>query len=277
MMLKYLHHAKDAVMPLAVSMVVWLQSASAQTREFSSPLKASQLKGEKVEDTDGQKVGVVHNLIVDTRSGQLRYLVIASGGILGVGSTLRVAPSQIMSAATTKRETLFINTTLARLKAAPAFKPSQLATLAVPGRAQQIARYYREPEVRMSVPGLPLRATARGRSARANAPPDALSLASDLLGKEVVDRQNERIGQIVDLLVDFGEHRPTFAIISTRKLLSRGREYAISLKLLGSGKPLVLNAVANTLQGAPLFNRQVWETADFTDKPAIYRYSKAGE
>src|SRR5215831_16370296 len=85
------------------------QVAHAQTHEFSAPLRSTQLMGLKVEDTDGEKVGTLRNLILDMQTGQIKFAVIASGGFVGIGSALKLAPVQIMSAATTKRETLSIN------------------------------------------------------------------------------------------------------------------------------------------------------------------------
>lgn len=264
---------KTALGFLAVSIALCLPIARAQTREFSLPLKAGQLMGVKVEDTDGVTVGAVRNLIVDTHSGQLKYAVIASGGFMGFRSTLRLAPSQIMSAATTKRETLSVDTTLDHWKGAPVFKSSQLALLAEPGRAGQIGRYFGQSETHLPGPAKPpLSSTGAGAS---DQQPQTLKFASDLMGRTVVNRQRQKIGEVLDLLVGFGQPRPVFAILSTGKLFEHGHQYAIPLAALSTdGRRLMVNADSATLEQAPPFNQEVWD-ANPADNRRIFSYSKS--
>jgi sporulation protein YlmC with PRC-barrel domain len=134
-MLKCWGLVKTLFTVVLVSLASFAHVGFAQTTGSSPPLKAAQLMGLKVEDTDGRKVGTVRNLIIDMRTGRIRYAVIGSGGFIGVRSTLKLAPAQIMSAATTKRETLSVNATMEQWKNAPTFKSSQLSSLAEPGRA----------------------------------------------------------------------------------------------------------------------------------------------
>jgi hypothetical protein len=214
----------------------------------------------------------VRNLIVDTRSGQVKYAVIASSGFIGVMSTLRLAPSQIMSAATTKRETLFINTTLARWKSAPVFKSAQMASLGEPGRAQEIGRYFGQPEARVAS------ASAPSLSATGGAQPAALKFASDFIGRAVVNRQHQKIGEVLDLLVSFGQPHPAFAIISTGRFLQHGNHYAVPISALApaNGRRLMLNADISVLERAPAFSLQVWNVTS-ADNQQIYSYSKTPE
>src|ERR1043166_5344888 len=58
--------------------------ATAQVSPKSQPLKAEQVMGMKVENSDGQELGTVRNLVLDTRTGQLKFAVLASGGFFGV-------------------------------------------------------------------------------------------------------------------------------------------------------------------------------------------------
>lgn len=274
-MLKCSSVLKSVLKLLLVSITAYPQIAGAQTREFSPPLKAGQLMGVKVEDTDGVKVGTIRNLIVDTQSGKLKYAVIASGGFMGFRSALRLAPSQIMSSATTKRQTLSVNTTLDHWQGAPVFKSSQLASLGQPDHAQEIARYFHQSETHLAGTAKPpLPATGAGASGQR---PESLKFASDLIGKTVINHQHQKVGEVLDLLVSFGQPHPAFAIISTGKLLQRGHQYAIPLAVLSiDGKRLMLNADSTALEQAPPFNQQVWD-ANPSDSHGIYSYSKAEE
>ena len=80
----------------------------------------------------------------------------------------------------------------------------------------------------------------------------------------------------MDLLVSFGDAQPAFAIISGGRLSHREHQYAVPLNDLsspGKDSKLTLNANAATLQQAPSFDQQVWETVGANGSNQIYRYS----
>ena len=276
-MLKCRGLVKTLFIIVLASFAACARVALAQTTGPSQPLKAAQLTGLKVEDTDGRKVGTLRNLILDMRTGQIRYAVIGSGGFMGVRSTLKLAPAQIMSAATTKRETLSVNTTMEQWKGAPMFKASQLASLSEPGRSEEIARYFAISDLgNASSSGESLPVTGVGTGAQKDRPQHAMRFASDLIGKTVVNRQRRKIGEVVELLVSFGRTHTSFAIVSTEKLFWRGREYAVPVTALSSGENgnrLLVDVDTATLQNAPPFNQQVWGAGSL-QKPAVFNYSK---
>src|SRR5690348_15183125 len=156
---------------------------TAQTNQFTSFQKATRLIGMKVEDIDGQKDGTVRNLVMDIGTGQLKYVVIASGGFFGVHSTLKLVPLQAMSTATTKRDTLAIGVTTEQWERAPVFKSSDLATFAQSNLAREIALFYRHPETRSAITNQhPLSSTGSNTNRQTNATAGTLKFASDLIG-----------------------------------------------------------------------------------------------
>jgi sporulation protein YlmC with PRC-barrel domain len=256
--------------------LIWTLTAAGQSNSFSLPLKARQLTGMKVEDTDGQNIGTLRNLVVDLNTGKLRYAVIGSGGFLGVRATSKLAPSQVMSAATAKRHTLSINATTAQWEHAPVFKASILTSLSEPTRAREISRYFEKGPGGVSSQAHSALSTTGRDTGQSNAPTAALKFASDVIGMRVVNQKQEKIGEVLDLLVSFGEPRPAFAIISTGKLLHRDHQYAVPLSALSRSdkdKKLTLNADAATLQQSPPFNQQVWDSRGSAASGQIYRYS----
>ncbi|MBA4790977.1 MAG: PRC-barrel domain-containing protein [Rhizobiales bacterium] len=46
---------------------------------------AGDIKGADVYDTTGAHVGIIHDLLIDERTGQVRSAIIAIGSILGMG------------------------------------------------------------------------------------------------------------------------------------------------------------------------------------------------
>ena len=268
-MLRSRGKVKTPLILLIASAMVGAPLVRAQTDHFPPPLRAGQLMGLKVEDTDGKKIGSIRNFILDARTGELKYAVIASGGFLGVRSALRLAPVQIMSAATTKRQTLAINTTMDEWFNTPVFKPSQLAWLSQPGRAREIASSFAASRS----------LSQTGAWKQTNAHPHMLKFASDFIGQHVVNPQQQRIGEVLDLLVSFGPPHPAFAIISAGKFFRDGHHYVIPLRALKSDNSRKLFAYvdSNALETAPPFTDEVWNALSPGGSSAIYRYSKIGE
>jgi sporulation protein YlmC with PRC-barrel domain len=265
-------------LPLAASLL-WAAPIVAQTTHVSLPLKAQQLMGMKVEDIDGQKIGTIRNLVLDTRTGQLKYAVIGSGGFLGVRATLRLAPAEVMSAATAKRQTLAINATAAQWSHAPVFKWSHLASLAEPTRAREISRYFEPTAARASRAGT-LSTTGRWAAEETNALEPVLKFVSDLIGMNVVNQNQEKIGEVLDLLVSFGKPRQAFALVSTGRLFHRGHQFAVPLKALSAsdnGRALKIEVDTAALQQASPFNSQVWDARGTNGSGQVYRYSKGDE
>jgi sporulation protein YlmC with PRC-barrel domain len=262
-----------------VATLVWSLLAAAQTNPFFGPLRASQLTGMKVEDSDGGKVGTVRNLVLDLRDGKLKYVVIGSGGILGVRATLKVAPSQAISAATAKRETLAVNVSTPQWNHAPVFKSSHLSELSDPNHAEEISLYFNSARNHASNAKSPsLSITGRNSPQPANGPSVDLKFASDLIGRHVMNDKQEKIGEISDLLVRFGPARQAFVIISSGRVFHHGNQFVVPLGALNASandRKLTLHIDNPMLQQAPPFNREVWESDGTNGTGRIYLYSKA--
>lgn len=53
---------------------------------------SDQVQGIKVYGRDGDKLGTVHNLTIDRRSGQVAYVIVSTGGFLGLGQAYHPLP-----------------------------------------------------------------------------------------------------------------------------------------------------------------------------------------
>src|SRR5438128_38807 len=102
----------------------------------------SQLTGMTVENSDGERLGKVKNFVINRESGEVKYAIISSGGLVGVGSHLRIVPAKAVSTATTKKEIVLVDISKSRWAKAPAFKKSDLAALNDPAREQQLFQFY---------------------------------------------------------------------------------------------------------------------------------------
>src|SRR5205814_1979159 len=138
-----------------------------------------------VENQDGDRLGKVKDFVVEMRSGQVRYVVISSGGVAGVGSIWKPAPPQAFSLATAKKNTAALECTTVRWTMAPRIGRREVGSLNSPGRLQQIYGYYgQQPPI-----------TGKAQSG-------ILQLSTDLIGATVITRQQNKVGRISDLLID---------------------------------------------------------------------------
>jgi sporulation protein YlmC with PRC-barrel domain len=61
-------------------------AADTKTAASGEPVSADDMMGREVEGSDGQPLGKISDVVVDSASGKIQRLVIASGGFLGLGA-----------------------------------------------------------------------------------------------------------------------------------------------------------------------------------------------
>jgi sporulation protein YlmC with PRC-barrel domain len=244
--------------------------------------RTSQLTGMKVEGLDGVELGRVNDFLVDMQVGEVKYALVGSRSRLGLRSARRAVPAQAISMGTAKRDTLAVQMTQPRWNRAPTFKKGHLAQLNRPERYRQLASIYplqsagvkRQETPATSRPDLAPIGQDKGYAPREPSVASGLHLVSDIVGKDVVNRQNENVGEVTDLLLDFTGQRPAFAIISAGRLLKREVTFAVplpSLSLTGGDKVLV-DANRIIFEQAPSFELSEWFSRSATTPGAVYKY-----
>jgi sporulation protein YlmC with PRC-barrel domain len=83
-------------------------------------LSASSLEGEDVKNAQGENLGNVKDMMINTESGQVQYYVLSFGGVLGMGNKLFAIPPQAV-AVDTKEKCLVLNVDKEKLENAPGF------------------------------------------------------------------------------------------------------------------------------------------------------------
>ena len=76
------------------------------------------LKGKKVMDANGENIGKVNSMLVDSQSGKVRYIMLTSGGVFGVGGEDYLIPWQALRTGP-EQEGFQVNLTSEELKDAP--------------------------------------------------------------------------------------------------------------------------------------------------------------
>jgi sporulation protein YlmC with PRC-barrel domain len=240
-----------------------IQTDATESRDAAaSPTthKANEMIGSSVQTKGGEKLGTVRDFAFQLPSGDLAYVVVASGGILGLGAEYHAVPSKAFSHETQNPKVLTLDITKEKWDAAPKFKKDQLTNLNA--HREQLDKYFdakggkaevkigdAKAEVKVKTPDIVAEAKDKG---------EPLHLATDVISKGVVTKAGEDVGKISDLLVDMRAPSIAFAIVSTGTLLKPAdTRYAVATKNLtvGTGKgKIVLNADRATLENAERFD-----------------------
>jgi sporulation protein YlmC with PRC-barrel domain len=107
--------------------------------------RASALAGLNVRNKQGEKLGTVHDLVIDIPSGKVAYVALSVGGVLGVGDKLFAVPYDELKFDHGNDEMFFVlDMSKQKLEAAPGFDQSDWPDFANPHWSDQIDKYYRE-------------------------------------------------------------------------------------------------------------------------------------
>jgi sporulation protein YlmC with PRC-barrel domain len=230
----------------------------------------------KVENVDGEKIGRVHDLIVDLRSGMPEYVIVRSGrAMLGHRRSV-VVPISAIALETAKAGIAAVDISKQQWKYAPEFSRKDMNRIGQPEKARQIARFYGRPE---SVPHIAKSAegglSSTGHPDRTNSGNQQVrfGLASELIGREVIDRQHVDVGSISDLLVNTAEMKPAFAIVSASRPAAASTSFAVPVQLLRPmpGDKVAVNATRQDFEHASRFSERETSAGRRNE---IYRYER---
>lgn len=90
---------------------------------FADP--AEDVRGRTVLDADGEEVGEVRDLVVDTESAKVRFLQLGAGGFFGIGEETFLVPVDAVTGI--GPDTVSIDRARERMREAPRYQP-ELAT-----------------------------------------------------------------------------------------------------------------------------------------------------
>lgn len=225
-----------------------------------------------VENVDGEKVGRIKDLIVERQSGEVRYAIMKTGGSIFGHRRRVIVPTTALAMTSAKVGIASIDVTRREWKKAPEFRRQELGALGQPERTREVAAFYRAGgEIARS------QLSSNGqKAAQANSPKGnlQLELASDVVGKTLVNRQNQEMGRVTDLLVDFSGKKPALALIFTSQRSRAGESFAVPLRLLSQPREgrMVMNAAHGKFEDAEPFRREVWQAAAADPNGKIYRW-----
>lgn len=104
-------------------------------------LSSSTLSGDAIKNPQGDSLGDLKDIMIDTESGKVAYAVLSFGGILGMGDKLFAVPWEAL-VVDGENKCLILNVSKDRLKDAPGFDKDHWPNFAEPAFADQVRGYY---------------------------------------------------------------------------------------------------------------------------------------
>jgi len=104
-------------------------------------MAADTLEGDSVINTQGDDLGTIQDIMIDVPRGRVAYAVLATGGVLGIGSRLHAIPWTSLTL-DANRKCFVLNVDKERLQNAPGFDKDHWPSMADPRWATEIHSYY---------------------------------------------------------------------------------------------------------------------------------------
>jgi hypothetical protein len=109
-------------------------------------IAASSVNGTAVYNTAGDKLGTVHDVLLDRLSGKAEYAVMSFGGFLGIGSRHYPLPWATL-AYDERHRGYVVDVDRSLLEGAPSYDPEDISAWEDPTYGRQLSDYYGRPKV----------------------------------------------------------------------------------------------------------------------------------
>lgn len=135
------------IMSLAVSPAFFMTAAAAPKEKFATTeqqllYRGTKIIGSNVRDPDNRKIGVIKDLMLDSRRGEIAYAVLSFGGVMGVGEKYHAIPWTALSPSDDGRFYV-LHADKQTIAGAPGFDKSKWPDMADRKWSGEIDRYWR--------------------------------------------------------------------------------------------------------------------------------------
>lgn len=263
-----------------------------QTAQIGQQRSANEIIGLGITNRQDEDLGSVDDIILDNQQGRIAYAVVSYGGILGIGEKQFAVPWQAFSV---QEDTLILDVAKDRLKDAPGFEKGELPDQADPMFHEQAHEFYGAEPYDVSQRQEPAEQQddvlwdegdeADETAETPEAEPtwdwkfwssrgddqDWARRLSELIGTQVVNQQNEELGDIDDIVIDTREGRLTFALVNYGGIdAQRAAVPWTALDLNKSEEAYVLDATSEDLEIAKIDSDYIQQLEDQQFSEKIY-------
>jgi len=216
---------------------------SSDAMKSTRDMRASKLIGSEVKNAQGENLGEIKDLVIDVKHGRVHYAILSFGGFLGMGDKLFAFPVGLFHQAA-DGDKVILNADKSQLKAAPGFEAQYYPDWNAPKYKADVDRHFGPKFALKSMPNQQLRR------------------ASELMDKDVNDRNGKDVGEIEDLVVNLGEGSVHYALLEfdqSWNLKDKLLAFPLSaFTFTGKDKSLVLNVDRSKLDTKRAFDKKNW-------------------
>jgi sporulation protein YlmC with PRC-barrel domain len=225
--------------------------ATSALGQFDPPLRAAVFLGDTVKGPEEQELGSVKDLALDLANGRVVEVIIARGGFWGMGiKDVGVPPDDFL--VVNEGKTLRLNLTEDRLDGAPTVDLSRWTDWMGESRVGDVYDYYGiRPYFRVAEHAA--HDAAHGIYHHLG----QVERLGSITGMDVLDRENQKIGKIENVIIDLSNGRIVELTIAAGNYLGKhGERSAVPPQALHFGPDhdvLTLNTTKEALLNAPHF------------------------
>ena len=221
----------SAAMLCGTGTIAWAQdhdngqaaTAHSGTRaQTANAVRASKLVGASVKNKAGDAIGEISDLLVSP-GASVTTAIVSVGGVLGIGEKKIAVPYKSFSVSPDGK-TLYLDMTADQLKSMPAYTDDDKSGVAARQKTAQDNPFEHGTAPTAS-------ATAAGAAKTPHVLKASEQPASSLIGAEVVDRADAKVGKIKDVIVSTSGGRQAQAVLAVGGGIGNigGHEIAVPL------------------------------------------------
>lgn len=230
------------------------RSSMNRMERFMFPAKANELLGREITNLQNEKIGKVEEIGVDLESGRIVQVVVSSGGVFGIGDKSWVVPPGAFSYDPTSK-VLRLDVDKERYKSVIAFDKSKWNESVETNQLSEVYRSYGQRPYFNETPVAHLGKFATVRLGK-------VKKASEVVGLSVLNKQNEKLGSVDNLVLDLPAGRIVHVILSSGGFLGIGDALSAvppsAFSYSATQDSLVLDARKEQLANAPNFKSAAW-------------------
>jgi len=239
--------------------------------------KASDLIGMEVKNNQNEKLGKVNDLAVDVESGRIVYVILSTGGFVGIGETLHAVPPGALHHDVANK-VLHLDADKEKLNAVPKFEMAKWAECCNSNQVAEVYSQYGQQPYCSSGHKKDGANTVSARNADRTWGKDRIvgeteaskswarlsyvQKASKVIGTPVKNLQDEKLGKVENLMVDLSGGRIVAVVISSGGFIGIGDELSAvppaALQFNTERDTLQLGASKETLAASPHFKANQW-------------------
>jgi len=225
---------------------------------ISHTFRSADIIGLPVKNNRHEDLGKIDDLVIDMKTGDVRYAAVSFGGVAGIGSKLFAVPWQSMTFMlgepnkANSRHFMF-DATKEQLEKAPGFDSSHWPNVGDPQWSASIDKHYNIS-----------RATNVNTDSKQAVAYETVFRASKIKGMDVRNDANENLGSVDDVVIDVPKGHIRYVALSFGSWFTGGNKlFAVPLSSFtlthaNDKTYLALHVSQDSLKNAPGFDKNNW-------------------